>query len=265
MGPRSCPAPLRRETCHGDIPGLSASRSRCARPHCLWQRNPRAQLGVGRDRTAPAPPEPLLRTALAAIGPPMVQAQSPAIPANEMPPPMRLKWVPKGSEWAAIRPTNLKLVPLACGAGVAQRGAVAGSVAGRRAAALAGLGERAGIAVAGRVRGGVPTGRGQGAGCRGPACGNEGEVFPSGAPTVRRQLIPPGFAGFGRTPRDTSRPRSRRQSRSGLRAGPPGEGRASAWMGPSAGRRKARSGAPGRVRIASERLRERGRSAPGRC
>ena len=113
--------------------------------------------------------------------------------------------------------------------------------------------------------GGARAGRDQGAGCRSPACGNRGEVFPSGAPTVRRQLIPPRFAAFGRTPRDTSRPRSRRQSRSGLRAGPPGEGRASAWMGPSAGRRKARSGAPGHVRIASERLRERGRSAPGRC
>ena len=47
-----------------------------------------------------------------------------------------------------------------CGAGAAQRGAVTRCVAGRRAAALAGLGERTGIAVAGRGQGGVPTGRG---------------------------------------------------------------------------------------------------------
>jgi hypothetical protein len=81
-GPRSCPALLRRETCHGNIPGRSASRSRCARPNCLYQRNPRAQRGVGRDRRAQAPSEPLLRTALAAIGPPHGPGAKPSNPSQ---------------------------------------------------------------------------------------------------------------------------------------------------------------------------------------
>ena len=94
----------------------------------------------------------------------MVQAQSAAIPANEMPTPMSVKWVPKGEEWAAIRPTNLKLVPLGRRRGPVRfrrlRPALVEQAVGSRVQGFAGelAGVQVGLELADRLRRRCPRG-----------------------------------------------------------------------------------------------------------